>query len=144
MNINLLQNLSEKNKLNKNFSVLSTINSVLKKESSIINPTLIINFDSSITESNYIYIPEFRRYYFITDIVSVNNNLWELSCTVDVLSSFSTQIKAQTAVIKRQENLWNLYLDDGIFKTYQNPNIITKKFPSGFQHSTFILAVAGG
>ncbi len=79
----------------------------------------------------------------MTDIKSVNNNLWEITARVDVLSTYAIQIRAQTAVIKRQENSWNLYLDDPQFKVYQNPNIVVKNFPNGFSTQNFVLAVAG-
>ena len=47
------------------------------------------------------------------------------------------------AIVKRQENRWNLYLDDGSFKVYQNPMVLTKAFPQGFTTQEFVLAVAG-
>ena len=64
-------------------------------------------------------------------------------CHVDALTSFANDIKANTAIIKRNENKWNLYLNDGTFKIYQNPDVLTKEFPSGFNAQEFILAVAG-
>lgn len=61
-----------------------------------------------------------------------------------MLDSFKTEIKANTGIIERQQNKWNLYLDDGTFKLYQNPLVLTRLFPSGFSAEEWILAVAGG
>ena len=60
-----------------------------------------------------------------------------------MLSTYADGVKEQEAVIHRQENNWNLYLDDGLFKTYQNPRIGVTAFPSGFTVQNFVLAVAG-
>ena len=48
------------------------------------------------------------------------------------------------AIIKRNANSWNLYIEDGLFKTYANPHIFTKEFPSGFKDPSYVLFVAGG
>lgn len=146
MNIKLYKNLSEVNKLEKTIQEIRKLTGTLKTSTSIVDPKIIIEISISdiIRNVNYMYIQEFDRYYFIKNITSVRNGLWEFECHVDVLMTYKAQIKNHRAVIKRQENKWNLYLDDGIFKTYQNPSIITKAFPSGFTSQNFILAIAGG
>jgi hypothetical protein len=145
VNITLLKNISENNKIGKTLTIISSISGSLRDQSSIIDPVLIVSGSTSIImESNYLRIEDFERYYFIKNIVAIRTGIWEITAHVDVLETYSTQIKAQTAVIKRQEKKWNLYLDDGIFKTYQNPTIVTKVFPSGFTSQNFVLAVAGG
>ena len=85
----------------------------------------------------------FGRSYFVNNITSVRNGVFEISAHVDVLSSFKTQIRGNAAIIRRQENKWNLYLNDGVFKVYQNPMVLTKEFPNGFSAPEFVLAVAG-
>lgn len=143
-NITLQINASEKNKLTKDITDLATLSGTLKNGTSIIDPVISFEGDlSSFVNCNYMTIPTFGRSYFINDIRSIRNNIYEISAHVDVLSSFATQIKSNTAIVRRQENQWNLYLNDGVFKTYQNPEIITKAFPSGFTTQEFVLAVAG-
>ena len=90
------------------------------------------------------YIESFNRFYFVDNITSIRNGLIQFSCRVDVLMSYRTAIRKNNAIIKKQENKWNLYLNDGTFKAYQNPNVLTKAFPSGFTTQEFVLAVAGG
>lgn len=146
MTFTLMTNNSEREALTKSLTTLETLTGSLRNQSSIIDPVIEVTGITSgtVTACNYAHIPEFGRYYFVKNITSIRTNVWVISCHVDVLQTYTTQIKAQTAVIKRQENLWNLYLDDGIFKTYQNPQIITKAFPSGFGTQNFVLAIAGG
>lgn len=140
----LQRNQSEKNALSKVVNDLATVTGVLKNETSIVNPTIIIECNvSDFSLCNYMSIPEFDRSYFVTDIRSIKNELVEFTCHVDVLSSFAPYIRANRAIIEKQENAWNVYLDDGTFRVYQNPMVLTKMFPSGFDTWEFVLAVAG-
>lgn len=140
----LQTNNSEKNKLDKDIADIVTLNGVLKNETSIIDPVILIEGDiSAFTTCNYMTIPVFGRKYFITNIRSIRNDLFEVSAHVDVLSSFASQIRNNVAIVRRQENRWNLYLNDGVFKVYQNPMVLTREFPSGFSTFEFVLAVAG-
>lgn len=145
MTIELYTNNSPAIKLTKDLTTIVTLSGVLKESTSIIDPVFRISgiTDTQAAITNYITVPELNRSYFVRGVDSIRNGVYEFICHVDVLSTYADAIKAQTAVIHRQENQWNLYLDDGIFKTYQNPNIIVKKFPSGFTTQEFILAVAG-
>lgn len=143
-NIILQRNNSELNKVTKSVENIMTLSGTLKEETSIIDPIIKIECDlSTVTECNYLSIPAFGRSYFVNNIRSVRNGLVEFSCHVDVLSSFSDGIRSNSAIVKRQENSWNLYLNDGSFKVYQNPMVLTKAFPSGFTTQEFVLAVAG-
>ena len=143
-NIVLQQNKSERNRLTKSVDTIATLSGVLKEETSIIDPVIKIECElSAVTGCNYLSIPLFGRSYFVNDIRSIRNGLVEFSCHVDVLTSFASEIRDNTAILRRQENDWNLYLDDGSFKVYQNPKVLTKAFPSGFTRQEFVLAVAG-
>lgn len=143
-NIVLQRNNSELNKVTKSVDNLLTVSGVLKEETSIIDPIIKIECDlSEVTNCNYLSIPAFGRSYFVNNIRSIRNGLVEFSCHVDVLSSFAEGIRGNSAIIKKQENSWNLYLNDGSFKIYQNPNVLTKAFPSGFTTQELVLAVAG-
>lgn len=146
INVNLMINHSENNSITKSTTVITTLTSVLKDSTDIVDPIILLSnvSDDVVSSCNYVSIQELKRKYFVTGVKSVRNGLWEMSLHVDVLSTYEVQIKEQVAVLKRQENVWNMYLDDGIFKTYQNPDIVTKAFPSGFTTQSFILAVAGG
>lgn len=145
MNLILYTNNSPRNKLVKDLTEITTVSAVLKDSTSIINPVFRLSGVTAvdIAKVNYIGVAALNRQYFVTSVESIRNDVWELTCHVDVLSSYADAIKAQSAVIHRQENNWNLYLDDGFFKTYQNPNIVVKRFPSGFTTQSFVLAIAG-
>lgn len=154
MHLTFSYNKSEKNKFAKTLVQLLALTGTLREGTSLIDPVIMVEgLDTTVTVSgtsydvlkyvNYAYIQEFGRKYFITDIKTSANGLFIVSMHCDVLSTYHDEINAKSAIIRRQENAWNLYLDDGIFKTYANPTIITKAFPSGFTTQNFVLAVAG-
>lgn len=145
MNIVLQRNNSEKNRLDKSITDITSLTGTLRDETSIIDPVIIIEGDlSSYVNCNYMTISDFNRSYFVNNIRSIRNDLFEITAHVDVLTTYKDQIRANNAIIARQEKKWNLYLNDGAFKTYQNPHIVTKAFSSGFTGQHFILTVAGG
>lgn len=137
--------LSEKNAVNKTFSGSGlALTGVLKDDTSVIDPVITIQYVvNTFSDYNYCEIPVLKRKYFITDIVSTSNSFIEVHCHVDVLSSFKESLLTNTAIIKSQESKYNLYLNDGSFKVYQNPIVITKSFPAGFNTQEFVLAIAG-
>ena len=142
----LCHNNSPVEKIGKNIdSGLDITGCVLKDQTSILKPTIRILTNSDIYTYNYMYIAEFERYYFIDDIVSVNNNRWEVSGHVDVLETYKNSILSQSAVIRRQQNKFNLYLNDPDFQTYNYDMIQTKKFSaSGFNKVlNYVLVVNG-
>lgn len=140
----LQRNNSEVNKVDKSLTTITTMTGTLKNETSIIDPVIL--FEASLSDlknCNYCTISEFGRSYFVNNIRSIRNGLVELSCHVDVLSTYKSQIRQQFAIVKRQQENWNLYLNDGSFKVYQNPMVLTKQFPAGFTTPSFVMAVAG-
>lgn len=143
--IKLQINNSEKNRLDKSLTDLITLSGTLRAETSVIDPVIIVEGDlSSFVNCNYMTIDSFNRKYFVNNIRSIRNDLFEITAHVDVLTTYANQIRQNNAIIARQEKKWNLYLNDGVFKTYQNPHIVTKAFPSGFTEQHFIFSVAGG
>ena len=145
-------NNDDLNVITKTWTVRSELNGTLKDESSIIDPVILVEWhggeDSStpftLAECNYLYIPVFKRYYYIKDIRSVRNGLVEIACHVDVLHSFDEAIRENSGIVHRQAQRNNLLLDDGVLKAYQNPLIDTIEFPDGFSGHTNVLLLCGG
>ena len=146
MTLGLYENKSDERVLNKSITSVATYEGYLRDESSITNPVVLIEGIFNIYNNgnvNYMYLPDYRRYYYITDIIQKRANLVEIHGRVDVLMSFKDEIKNCSGIVKRQANKWNLYLDDGSLKVYQNKVIITKVFPSGFNDERFVLITSG-
>lgn len=143
MNIKFYTNLSEKNAINKNITLIDDFTGTLREESSIIDPVITFTSLSNLSACNYAYIPEFGRYYFVNDITCVRNNYYQVSMHVDVLMTYKDQILVNRAIIDRNETQFDLKINDGLFKTQQNPRIAQFEFPNGFTNWDFVLAVAG-
>lgn len=141
----LQTNASEKNRVDKTLTNVITVTGVLKEDTSIVDPVILVKIDlSQIITCNYFTIAAFGRSYFMHPPKSVNGGFVEISGHCDVLSSFKTAIRGNSAIIKKSEQLWNLYLNDGTFKAYQNPYVYAKSFPNAFtSYPSYVLAVAG-
>ena len=104
LNIEFYKCSGKKNVLDKT-SLLSTAfitGGTLRDSCDILNPTILLEFSNDkLFEYNYAYIPLFKRYYFITGVQVVRNNIYMISFKVDVLFSHVTEIKKQHGLIKR-------------------------------------------
>lgn len=143
----LMVNSSPVEKIGKTLSAGLNFDVVLKEGTSILRPVLYLSSTSQapLTGYNYMYIAEFGRYYFIDDVKSVRNDRWEVSAHVDVLETYKDKILSNTAVISRQTNRYNTYLNDPEWKVYADENVVAYKFSTTpFNKALqFVLAVAG-
>lgn len=145
MNIILGVVTDEKNKLSKNFTNTVTFSGTLKQESSVINPTIIMEIENP-SSFNYMYIPEFNRYYYIDDVVSIRNGLWRISGKVDVLNSFKNYIRSCPIIISNTEDVDSEnYMVGEIWKTLVKTKTDVIDFPSGLNSTgEYILITSGG
>lgn len=146
MRVTLYRNNSPPDYWSKSIVQLWQGEGTLREPCDVLNPAILIEGDLSsiLNRCNYMFIDDFSRYYYVTGMVVTGYTLYSVSGTVDALMSWKDFALANTAVVSRQENLYNLYLDDGVFKAYSNPVVQRLNFSGGFTTSEFILAVAGG
>lgn len=143
----LCQNYSENNIINKRIEEIDTASCTIKGPISVEAPVLILDYDSSLQDINYIKIPEFNRSYYITDTVNLTGQRYQISCKSDVLESFKNNILALSVIIDKQQNITdtNLFLDDGSFISENKEFNTVLNFPSGFNaDGEYILITAGG
>lgn len=96
MNIKLYS-LSKRNKSTIVVSSSGTdVNVDIKDNCSVENPILLFDFEP--TSYNYVYIPVWDRYYFISNWQYIVG-LWEVSLTEDYLASYKDEILDTTAII---------------------------------------------
>ena len=141
--VQLMNNQEELNKINKNPSSVLSINGTLREETSIIDPVILIEYNGTLTNVNYAYIAEFHRYYFITQVESVRTGLWRVYMHCDVLKTYAQGILGCQCVVARNENKYNLLLNDAYFKVYSNPRVQVLNFPSKFSGETYVLVMKG-
>ena len=89
MELQIYNNNSNTNVLNKNITLVSTLDFSLKADNSILQPVLILK---NYSRGNYCYIKKFKRYYYITDIKLLTGGLYQLQLEVDVLMTYKDVI----------------------------------------------------
>ena len=140
----LMYTTSEANRIDKTVTTMSGISFTVKENTSIMKPTLIITTSSSLDKCNYLYIQDWGRYYFVDEVRSVRNNVYELDCHVDVLYTYQDAIKQCSGVLDNSETTYGSYLADNV-PIKNRPIVTTKKFPQSFKYSdmSMLLIVAG-
>ncbi len=145
MEISLYVNNSENNKIRKNITAGETLLGTLRGECNVVSPGIIIHYDNP-TGFNYAYIPNFKRYYFITEMTAVRTGMWDLKLSCDPLMSFADAImKCPVILNETTETGKSRYLPgrNWINNCKNKTDII--KFSSGFNSDgEFILITAGG
>jgi hypothetical protein len=98
----------------------------LRSDCNVLKPSIIM---PAIPDTfNYMYIPDFGRYYFITEQTSLRNGLVILSGRVDVLYAYYEGIKACPAIAARSANpeSQNAYLIDDRVQPYAPQTVCTR------------------
>ena len=147
MDIKLCQNLSENNIINKTIQEIATATAVIKGALSVENPRLILTYNASLQDINYLKIAELHRNYYITDVINLTGGRYEIQAKSDVLESFKNDILGLSDIIDKQEGAesTNMYLDDGSYVTENKEFNTVINFPSGFNaDGEYILITAGG
>lgn len=145
MNIRLYINNSPNNFITKFLAGSATFTGTLRQDSSVIDPVITIEA-LNLSSFNYMYIPEFSRFYFINNIESIRTNLWRLTCHVDVLMTYRSQILSHQCIISKQSSTEksDLMIDDGDWVVENKKFNRVINFPYGLNDSgEYILITAG-
>lgn len=124
--INLYRNSASPDRVDKSeyLQSVTTLNGVLRDETSITDLTVTIQYDS-VPNFNYAYIPSFSRYYYITDIRSIRYNLWEIDLNVDVLMTYKEGLYKCIGFIDRNEYDYNAMVVDDMLPLEQGQEVTT-------------------
>lgn len=143
--ISLYKTASENNRVVKALTSGKEMSGELRNQTSVLNPSIRIESADNISTYNYAYIPEFGRYYYISDITSVRTNCWIISLRCDVLMSYSAQIKALRPIIEREEIGQSSGLIDNDMPININKKVQKYYFPKGFTKDIqYVLTTSGG
>ena len=77
----------------------------LTDNTNLLYPTLCLDYDAGVLTSgaNYVYIPDFGRYYFISGMQCDNGKRIYINCSIDVLNTYKTGIlNAPVNVLRSQ------------------------------------------
>lgn len=146
MVVKFYRNKSDERVLSKTLDSEYTLSNVkLLEVTDILHPKLKVKSAAGVlTTYNYMYIPDYGRYYFIEELTADNGYSY-VTARVDVLMSHAATLKNCRCVAARQENKYNTYLNDEKFAgvQYQTQQIL--RFESPFKKtSEFVLVTQGG
>lgn len=105
MVINLYSTRTDKDHLTKELTNNISISGKLRTSCDIVNPVIEIEHNALIfiNHINYAYIPDFGRYYYITDM-RLDGKTLVLSLHCDVLFTYANDIKGSMATIVRSQD----------------------------------------
>lgn len=108
---------------------VEAVTAEIKGACDIENPSLILNYNG--ISFNYMYIPDWGRYYYINSIVVTTGARTVVTATSDVLMSFKSEILGLSGVVSNTVNGFpQTQFDANISLNSRNFEII-KQFSSG-------------
>ena len=146
MTIQLCNTADENNVINKTIATVDTVTATIKGDSSIITPTLILEYKAPLIGVNYVFIPDWNRYYFVRDMRVSTGGRYEIDLYVDVLQSFKEQIlKCGVILSDTEQTGLNNYLPSESFVVNCKHKTDIVNFSSGLlDNGEYILITAGG
>ena len=108
MTIKYWTNFSKRKNSTKQPTGGTSVTCQLKEGTSIEKPVFLLTGDLFTCN----YIEAFSHYYFVDDVKSVRNGLTEVSCSMDVLATFKTEIGSYNALIERSASFYDAKYPD--------------------------------
>ena len=104
----------------------------LKAPSSVLDPVIELKVNpasmGNTIKTNYVYIPDFYRWYYVVNTI-MDGNILRLYLHVDELATWKAEIQNSTQYVLRAAGESNTYLKDGKYpllaKGKVNPLLLT-------------------
>lgn len=119
---------------------------LLKDDVNLENPEIYISSETNLSDYNYMYLPIFKRYYYLSQPISRNNKWIVRAVKSDPLMSFRDSLGSCGMIA---ENLatgsFNRYMPGDIWQKTVKYKTDIIQFPQGLNdNGDFILITAGG
>lgn len=121
-----------KNKISKTITSQVTYNCEVNNVDGIdiMHPILMVQAGGDIVTKNYVYIPDFNRYYFIASNTAGPNGIWKVELKEDVLMSFKSGILNSDIFLTRSDDFRNYFLQDNLLPVTNKTLTWTRLFPN--------------
>lgn len=90
------------NTINKTLQPIKTVDIIFRQVVNEATPFIIMN-KNNLTVSNYVHIPNFNRYYFISSVDNYTANLVRINLVTDLLMTYKDEILNSTVLITATE-----------------------------------------
>lgn len=143
MNIIFYKTESENNRVDKILTDEYSMDGNMRDEINITNP--IVTFMSNVIDFNYCYIPLLNRYYYVDSVVALRHSYYMVRLSCDVLMTYKDSIKNMMALIERQENTNNPYINKD-YVVESREEVKSYKFENNFDNDGeyILITVRGG
>lgn len=122
---------SKRENSTKQLTMSATHDCTFKNGCSMLNPTLLLELETSVFPSYTAFKIE-NRYYKVTDVRSVRNNLFEISGKIDALATYKTEIGNSTEYVVRAASDFDTAIIDRLYPTKIDPQFESKLFTGDF------------
>lgn len=112
--------------LNKTYTDEKRKTCTVYAECSILNPSILLRYDAGLIHHNYMYIPEWGRYYFVSSMSVATGKQMIVTGSVDVLQTYKDEIKNCPATCIRNEGVGRpTYIPDSSLPLYPDSDYVT-------------------
>ena len=132
-----------------NMADASSFQCVLKDETGILNPQILLDIGITNAPSlyNYAYIQSFNRYYWIEEWIN-EGKLWRANLKVDTLATYKEDLGNQDFYILRSANEWDGNVIDTLYptkviNTYERLQNASMFANVDMQYGMFVLGIIG-
>jgi len=141
MKVEFYKTTDNANTVNKTLSLNKTLDIVFRQAVDEQAPLIIMNKDN-LDGSNYAYIPDFKRYYFISSVDNYTATLVSVNLTTDLLMTYQDVILNSQVQITATEN--PSYLSSGLPTQTTTTKRIAKSNVTLKKENSLILTTIGG
>lgn len=146
MEISLYNNASMPNVVYKQKTLLRTLNGTLKEDVNREHVVVTVPYADDYASINYAYIPNFKRFYFVS-VENLKGARLRLTMDSDGLSSFWNNFKYSQCIAKRSSSNYNPDIKDDLLAFKPQPIYIRRKTSNKFTPSSsgycYVLTLGG-
>lgn len=149
MEFTLMYTESPNAALVKEYTVNGGYSGTMRTAISALRPVIdveIADATNTIMNSNYAYIQEFNKFYFIRNKTCMLKDLWRFELEEDVLMTYHVDILNTNGVVERQKDNYDMYLPDQKIPVDCRKAVSYRKFSgeTPFSLTSITMMVLGG
>lgn len=138
MTIKIYSGFSKRHNSTKQPTGGTDITAILKAPCNIVSP--VFEVSASYATYNYVYVASWGRYYYVTDVTYITNDIVQLHCESDPMASGKSAIGAVSAPVEFTTSSSNLLMTDPrnrpTFKYEKKSTTLLNLGNNGFSNST--------
>lgn len=112
-----------------------SMNVELKRDTTVINPVFRLKGNRFSPSYNYVHVPAWNRYYFITNANYVIGDIVEVECAEDYGATWKDEIGSSSLYVLRSAAAYDGYIIDSMYPAKTNVTILNASADSPFSET---------